>query len=99
MSEAYQLPDFLEIAFLLTAFVLVNLPTLTTQILHFIGSLFLHFIYLLSILTRTFTLYNRLRACLCRFDSIYCIALFHHHPVFFIIHFYVYSVTCCHPFL
>jgi len=35
MSEVYQLPDFLELVFLLTAFVPVNLPTLTTQVLHF----------------------------------------------------------------
>jgi len=36
MSEAYQLPDFLEFVFLLTAFLSINLPTLTTQVLHFI---------------------------------------------------------------
>ena len=41
MNEAYPLPNLLEFAFLfLTAFVPVNLPTLTTQVLHFICSLF-----------------------------------------------------------
>jgi len=45
MSEAYQLQDLLELVFLLTTFVLVNLPTLTTQVLQLICSLFLHFIY------------------------------------------------------
>ena len=40
MSEAYQLPGFLEFVFLSTAFLPVNLPTLTTQVLHFICSLF-----------------------------------------------------------
>jgi len=46
MSEAYQSPDFLEFVFLLTAFLPANLPTLTTQVLHFI-------------FTHTFTLNNR----------------------------------------
>jgi len=75
-----------------------NLSTLTTQALHFICSLFLHFIYLFSILSHAFTLYNRFCAFLCRFYSIYCVAIFHHLPAFFISHFYVFSVTCCHPF-
>jgi len=85
--------------FLLTAFVPVNLPTLTTQVLLFICLLFLHVIYLFSILTHTSTLYNRLCAFLCRRYSICCVAIFHHLPVFFIIHFYIFSVACCQPFL
>jgi len=41
MNEAYPLPNLLGFAFLfLTAFVPVNLPTLTMQVLHFICSLF-----------------------------------------------------------
>jgi len=41
MNKAYPLPNLLEFAFLLlTAFVPVNLPNLTTQVLHFICSLF-----------------------------------------------------------
>jgi len=99
MSEAYQLPDFLELVFSLTAFVPVNLPTLNMQVLHFICSLFLHFIYLFSILRHTFTLCNRFCAFLYRIYSIYYVATFHHLSVFFIIHFYVFSLTCCHSFL
>jgi len=74
MSEAYQLPDFPELVFLLTAFAPSNLPTFTKQVLQVICSLILHFIYLLSVLTHTFTPFNRFCAFLflCRFYSIYC---------------------------
>ena len=40
MNEAYPLPNALSLPSFLTAFVPVNLPTLTTQVLHFIFSLF-----------------------------------------------------------
>jgi len=40
MNEAYLSQNLFEFAFFLTAFVPVNLPTLTTQVLHLICSLF-----------------------------------------------------------
>ena len=40
MNEAYLLANLLEFAFFFNRFVPVNFPTLTTQVLHFICSLF-----------------------------------------------------------
>jgi len=40
MNEAYPLPNHLELLSFLTAFMAVNLPTLTMQVLHFICALF-----------------------------------------------------------
>jgi len=42
MSEAYQLPDFFEFVFLLTAVFACKLPTLPTQVLHFIFTTYFH---------------------------------------------------------
>jgi len=56
LSEAYPLPDF-EFVFLLTAFVPVDLPTLTTQFYTLLVRYFSHILF--SILPYTFTLFNR----------------------------------------
>jgi len=73
----------------LTAFVPVNLPTLTTQVLYFVFSILYHI----------FKLFNQFGAFLCRFYANYCVIILHHLPAVFIVYFCDFSVACCQPFL
>jgi len=56
-------------------------------------------LYLFSILSHIFTLFNHLCEFLCTFYAIYCVVIHHHLPAVFILHFYDFSVACCQPFL
>jgi len=47
-------------------------------------------LYLFSILSHIFTLFNHLCAFLCRFYTIYCVVTLHHLLAVFILHFYVF---------
>jgi len=78
MSEACKLPDFLELVFLLTAFLTCNFATNSHH-----ASFTLYFY---PILSRYITVFC---AFLCRFYSIYCVVILHL-PVVFAIHLYVF---------
>jgi len=59
-------------------------------ILHFICSLFY------PIPSRYLTTFCEF---ICRFYAIYYVVILHHLPVFFILHFYIFSAARCQPFL
>jgi len=82
----------------LTTFVPVNLPTLTTQVLHYLFSIlshiftlfFVNFYVRFTFLSLWIFMYV-LRYLLCCYIS--------SSPSVFILHFYDFSVACCQPFL
>ena len=55
-------------------------------------------LYLFSVLSHIFMLFNHLREFLCTLYAIYCVVILHHLPTVFILHFYDFSVACCQPF-
>jgi len=92
MNEAYPLPNLLEFAFLfnrLCACKLANFQHASFTL------------YLFSILSHIFTLFNHLCEFLCTFYTIYCVVILHLiiSQQVFILHFYDFSVACCQSFL
>ena len=79
MSEAYQLPDFLEFVFLLIAFFLA------CKLAYSHHASFTP--YFCPILSRYITIFC---TDLHRFCSIYCVVVLHHPPALFVIHLYVF---------
>jgi len=87
--KAYPLPNLLEFAFFFDRFCACK----------FSNSHHASFkLYLFSVLSHIFMLFNHLPAFLCRFYAIYCVVILHHLPAVFILHFYDFSVACCQPF-
>jgi len=98
MSETYLLSDF-EFVFLLTAFVPIVLPTLTTQFYTLLVMVRYrqYFTLMFFILPCSFTLFNWFLIHSNVGFALFCFVIaLHHFQRFFILHFHVFSMTRCH---
>jgi len=75
MNKAYPLPNLLEFAFFLTAFIPLNLPTPTMHVLHLICSLF-YTLFVLYFAPYLHAVELFFCAFLFRFYAIYCLLYF-----------------------
>jgi len=91
MNETYPLPNLFKFAFLFDR--LCACKFANSRLASF--TLFIHYftLYFFSILSHTFTLFNRFCVYLCRLYAIYFVVILHHFPAFFILRFYDFSVA------